>query len=137
LRIKVLSTVLAVAFIAAGAASAGHHNHHLDGQGGPHGIGVLNAVDTENGKVNISHGPIPALKWPKMTMDMPVTENVDLDKFGKGNKVQFTVELNDARVYQITVMCATDKDEVTEDLCEEHQAMGEHHDRGGHANSHE
>jgi len=36
------------------------------------GTGVIHAV-TPDGKLNISHDPIPALGWPAMTMDLDVT----------------------------------------------------------------
>ena len=46
------------------------------------GVGVVHAV-TPDGKVTISHDPIPALGWPSMKMDMDVagidTANIPLD----------------------------------------------------------
>jgi RND family efflux transporter MFP subunit len=44
-----------------------------DGAGGPatghRGEGTVDALDATSGKVKITHGPIPSLKWPGMTMD--------------------------------------------------------------------
>jgi Cu(I)/Ag(I) efflux system membrane fusion protein len=36
---------------------------------GHRGEGTVDALDASSGKVKITHGPIPSLKWPGMTMD--------------------------------------------------------------------
>lgn len=33
------------------------------------GTGVVKAIDAKAGVIKLHHGPIPALKWPAMTMD--------------------------------------------------------------------
>lgn len=132
LRFIILFSALAALFIGGVALAAGDHGHHHDGA---YGIGMLNAVDEAGGKVNISHDPIPELKWPEMTMDLPVTGNVDLSGFEKGDKVQFTVQQDDQKVYRIVEMCKTDKDEVVDDLCHHgdvHHDGDDHHDDDGH-----
>lgn len=64
--------------------------------------GVINAVDTEAGSVNLTHGPIPALNWPAMTMDLPVTDQVDLSGVSAGDAVDFGIVLGGDDVYRIT-----------------------------------
>jgi Cu/Ag efflux protein CusF len=53
------------------------------------GSGVLNVIKTEENKVNITHGPIPALKWPDMTMDFQTSENIDLSNAKQGDEIVF------------------------------------------------
>lgn len=64
--------------------------------------GVINAVDIEAGSVNLTHGPIPALNWPTMTMDLPVTDQVDLSGVSAGDAVDFAIILGSEDVYRIT-----------------------------------
>jgi Cu/Ag efflux protein CusF len=58
---------------------------------GATGTGTVNSVDAAQRKLNMTHGPIPELKWPAMTMDFTVSPKVDLSKVQKGAKVQFTL----------------------------------------------
>lgn len=53
------------------------------------GTGKINSIDTEKHNINLTHGPIDALKWPGMTMDFPVAKNVDLSGFKVGDAVTF------------------------------------------------
>ena len=55
------------------------------------GTGTVNSVDVAQRKLNMTHGPIPELKWPAMSMDFAVSPKVDLSKVQEGSKVQFTV----------------------------------------------
>jgi len=69
---------------------------------GATGQGVVNSVDADEGVVNITHGPIPALSWPEMTMDLPVAKGVDLGSVQPGDEVRFRVVLGSDQVYRIT-----------------------------------
>jgi Cu/Ag efflux protein CusF len=53
--------------------------------------GVVNSVDAAQRKVNVSHGQIKQLGWPPMTMDFPVSSDVDLTSITPGMKVNFTL----------------------------------------------
>lgn len=53
------------------------------------GRGVVNKVDLDAGKVNISHEAITSLKWPKMTMDFNVQDKSVLAGVKPGMKVDF------------------------------------------------
>lgn len=98
------------------SAQAMDHQHQMTGQDamgamaqgeasdGTAGEGVINAVDRANRSVNITHDPIPALSWPGMTMDLPVTEGVDLASVKPGEKVDFKLMLGADNVYRITEM---------------------------------
>jgi len=48
-------------------------------------------VDTAHHTVNLSHGSIKALGWPAMTMDFPVSPDVDLATLKPGMRVNFTL----------------------------------------------
>jgi Cu(I)/Ag(I) efflux system protein CusF len=75
---------------------------HGDTTAGAAGQGVVNKVDPGEGVVNITHGPIPALNWPEMTMDLPVADGVDLGSVQPGDEVRFRVVLGSDQVYRIT-----------------------------------
>ncbi|NEX20838.1 copper-binding protein [Thiorhodococcus mannitoliphagus] len=72
--------------------------------GATQGQGVINSVDAKGGSVNITHEPIPALSWPAMTMDLPVTDAVDLSGVSAGDKVDFAIMLGSDNVYRITAL---------------------------------
>ncbi|HLQ25082.1 MAG TPA: copper-binding protein [Acidiferrobacterales bacterium] len=54
--------------------------------------GTVNKVDGANAKVNISHGPIPGLGWPAMTMDFGLKDKADAAKLKPGQRIKFEVE---------------------------------------------
>ncbi len=79
---------------------------HVDTRAGADGQGVIHTVDLEERVVNLSHGPIPSLSWPEMTMDLPVAKGVDLSRVQPGDKVRFRVVLGADQVYRITAIDA-------------------------------
>jgi len=66
------------------------------------GQGTVNRVDANAGKVNLTHGPIPSLKWPGMTMDFAVKDKQALAKLKAGQKVEFKVAEQSKGQYVIT-----------------------------------
>lgn len=64
-----------------------HENHG----GAAQATGVVNTIDAEERKVNVSHGSIKQLGWPAMTMDFAVSKDVDLSLVKAGMKVTFTL----------------------------------------------
>lgn len=68
------------------------------------GRGVINAIGADGKSVNITHEPMPDLGWPEMTMDIPVTNKVDLSKTKAGDAVDFTVKLGRDKKYRIIDM---------------------------------
>lgn len=70
-------------------------------------VGVVNSVDEKAGKINITHEPVLALGWPKMTMDLPVTRRVDLSTVKTGTQVNIT--LKQGRDKQFRVMAIEPK----------------------------
>jgi len=68
----------AVAVLAATPALAQHAGHgaapaEAPAAGSIKGTGVVKGVNAKAGTIKIHHGPIPALKWPAMTMDFKAT----------------------------------------------------------------
>ncbi|UPK37849.1 copper-binding protein [Bradyrhizobium sp. 186] len=55
------------------------------------GTGTVTALNAANHKVTFDHGPIPAIKWPAMTMEFAVAPSIDLAKLKTGDKVNFTL----------------------------------------------
>ena len=67
----------------------------------PSGQGKVNSVDAAARMVNMSHGPVAALKWPGMTMDFPVAPGVDMSALKPGEKVGFTLSKGADGAYMI------------------------------------
>lgn len=67
----------------------------------PSGEGKVNSVDAAGRKVNMTHGPVTALKWPGMTMDFGVAPGVDMGAFKPGAKVGFTLKQGAGGMYEI------------------------------------
>lgn len=63
---------------AADAAASGHA-----------GRARVNAVDARQGKIDISHGPIPSMKWPAMTMGFRVEDKAQLNGIKPGDEIDF------------------------------------------------
>lgn len=53
--------------------------------------GVINAIKPLGREVNLTHQPIEAIGWPKMTMDFQVDPHVNLENRKEGEQVNFTL----------------------------------------------
>lgn len=53
--------------------------------------GVANKIDMQQGKINLTHGPIESLGWAGMTMDFKVKDKSILKGVNPGQKVAFEV----------------------------------------------
>ncbi len=53
--------------------------------------GVINAVEADSRTVNVTHEPIPALNWPTMTMDFPVSQSVRLEGLKPERRLRFRI----------------------------------------------
>ena len=61
--------------------------------------GVVRAVDLAQGKVTLKHGPIERLEMPGMTMIFRVRDKAVLEGVGKGDEVDFDVEIDGTTFY--------------------------------------
>src|SRR5262249_51136845 len=73
------------------------HSGHTHAQGS----GTVNSVDAAAHRLNVSHGPIPTIGWPAMTMDFAVAPSVDLHGVQPGTRINFTIEQGDGGMYVI------------------------------------
>jgi membrane fusion protein, copper/silver efflux system len=55
------------------------------------GSGKVNQIDAKDGTLEISHGPIPALKWPAMTMSFRVEDKGFLKGIKSGDEIEFEI----------------------------------------------
>jgi len=55
-------------------------------------VGVVEEMKTADGKLNITHDPIPAIGWPTMTMDFRIGKEVELTDLKTGDRIQFTLK---------------------------------------------
>jgi Cu/Ag efflux protein CusF len=56
------------------------------------GTGVVQQIDKANGKVKMTHDPIDALGWPRMTMLFRLKEGALADQVKEGERVSFILE---------------------------------------------
>lgn len=54
--------------------------------------GIVQSIDKANGKVKLTHDPIIALGWPKMTMLFRLKDGMLADQVKEGDAVQFFLE---------------------------------------------
>jgi Cu/Ag efflux protein CusF len=66
------------------------------------GEGTVHKVDAAAGRLNISHGPIPSLNWPAMTMDFQVRDKAVLRDVKPGQKVEITIVQEGASKFVVT-----------------------------------
>ena len=81
------------------------------------GVGNVVAIDLENRKIGLDHGPVPALQWPAMKMGFKVLDSVDLSSIEPGDRVQFTLHKVENGPYPIAEICLTRDTEISPGLC--------------------
>ena len=89
------------------------------------GTGILNSKMMDANKVNITHEPIPALKWPEMTMDFMVSEDVDLSSWNEGDQIVFSFK-QENQTYVIEKMEIMNDNQAPEN----HESDHTHHEEG-------
>ena len=79
----VILAVIGAMFLAGQAplAAASTHTHRAEG--------IVQAIDTQAGKIKIEHGPIQSLDWPGMAMFFDVAHRGLLNGVKPGDKVMF------------------------------------------------
>lgn len=80
-------------------------------------IGVVKQIYKWDGVVSLSHGAIPAISWPPMTMKFPVGDSIDLDSLRKGQTVQFTLHRAGDGSLPLVELCQTESETVIAGLC--------------------
>lgn len=69
--------------------------------GGTKAPATINSVDAAGRKVNVTHGPIPQIGWPGMTMDLAVSDRVDLKGVRPGDRIEMTLKQGADGIYLI------------------------------------
>jgi len=93
----ILLTSSTLAFAAEPMAGMNHaemkHMQHDEMQAtqGHQAEGVLNSIDLQNHKINLTHGPVESLGWPGMTMNFKIKDAAILKGVKPGQKVAFEV----------------------------------------------
>lgn len=86
--------------------------------------GTVKKVNKKDRIVTISHGNIPAISWPAMTMKFPVGQQINLSDFKKGQQVQFTLHRAADGSLPLVELCETQSQDTIAGLC----APGMNHD---------
>ncbi len=98
------------------AAEQEHEGQEHEGHGGPEVVAeteaTINAVDAGTRTLNVTHGPIPVLGWPAMTMDFALAEGVNVDALAGGMTVLLGIGRDAAGTY--IAARVTPKAEVTQ-----------------------
>lgn len=117
------STLMTLATILTAGAALAQMNHGAtmdhgamtEGQGamdhgammdGVHAPATLNSIG--DGTVNVSHGPIAAIGWPAMTMDMPLLEGADVGDLQPGDSVTMMLEKGPDGMYGVKGLSKTE-----------------------------
>ena len=73
------------------------HSGHTHAQG----TGTVNSIDAAAHTINVSHGSIPTIGRPAMTVDFAVAPSVDLRAVKPGIRINFTIERGEGGMYVI------------------------------------
>jgi RND family efflux transporter MFP subunit len=68
------------------------------------GRGKVNKVDAQAGMLNLSHGPIPTLSWPAMTMDFRVKDKSLLGNVKPGQEVEIELAQEGPAAFVLTAI---------------------------------
>lgn len=66
-------------------------------------FGIVNSIDSEEQRVNITHGPIPQLNWAPMKMDFEISPSVTMPANLVGRKIRFQMKVEQDSRYILTV----------------------------------
>lgn len=113
MKSKIMFAALALAgYFAASACSeqTAVKTQAMQGKDVAHGIGVVNSLDLEARKINLTHEAIPEIGWSAMTMDFAVGETLDLSTLKKGDNVHFALKRDSDGAYRIAMACRIEGD---------------------------
>jgi len=67
--------------------------------------GVIKAVDAKSGTVTLAHEPVPAIKWPAMTMPFHISPELARGvSVGQRVRFEFTAKGMDGTITKINVL---------------------------------
>ena len=102
MKIRFLALLLSgVLSISTSYASGSHGGSSHQKEEFSVGSGVINSINKSERTINISHGAIPSLKWPKMTMDIAASDDIDFSSLKEGQFIKFKIKLDHDKTYRI------------------------------------
>ncbi|MEO3415964.1 copper-binding protein [Roseovarius sp. CAU 1744] len=86
---------------------SGHSDHsehadHAAMHGGIHTQATINSISGDT--VNLSHGPIPEIGWPAMTMDLQLLEGAEVGEVQEGEDAMIMLEKGEDGMYAIRAL---------------------------------
>jgi len=66
--------------------------------------GFVTQILAEKRIITIKHAPIPEMNWAPMVMPFNVADDVDLSPFGRGDKVEFVLDIDKDKNYRIKTL---------------------------------
>ncbi len=92
LLVAALTAILSTTSVAVPAAMAHAGEVHAAVPQVAEGKGIVKAINAKAGTITIAHGPMPALKWPSMTMKFKVEKPSVLKGVTVGKNVHFVLK---------------------------------------------
>jgi Cu(I)/Ag(I) efflux system protein CusF len=112
MRHSVLAATIGLAVsLSVCAADTGHNKDGMKMEGATapaptnQTTGVIKAIDAKSGTVTLSHEPVPAIKWPAMTMPFRISPELARGiNVGQRVKVEFIAKGMDGTITKISVL---------------------------------
>lgn len=96
------NSILTMTFVALLATNASAEEDHSTLGAKPDGIQTEAIINSIAGNtVNLSHGPIPEIGWPAMTMDLQLIEGVEAGGVEEGQGALITLIKGEDGMYAI------------------------------------
>jgi Cu(I)/Ag(I) efflux system periplasmic protein CusF len=92
-KVATIAFVLCTALLAATAQTEQMKDMNMESDSAAQthqASGTVTRIDPQRGTLTISHGPVPSLKWPPMTMPFLVKDKKFLENVKRGQKIDFT-----------------------------------------------
>ena len=88
------------------ADHSGHSGHDHSDHGAMHkGIQAAVTINSmADSTVNLTHGPIPEINWPSMTMDLNLLEGAEVGDVTVGGDAMMTLEKGEDGMYAIRAL---------------------------------
>lgn len=116
----ILSSLLVILLAASGITQASdmHGMNHADmnhanmqnrghaAMQGHKAEGVLNSIDLQHNKINLTHGPVKSLGWPGMTMSFTIKDASILKGIQPGQSVAFEIVKEAPKTFYVSKITA-------------------------------
>ena len=109
---NVILPLIITGLLATTAIAGDDHSGHADHSGhdtmheGVQTEATINSIDGKT--VNLTHGPIPEIGWPAMTMDLQLLEGADVGDIAEGQDAMIVLEKGGDGMYAIRALAPVD-----------------------------